>query len=507
MPQGVLPYKYDVEQKATGMTALAGLPAYLDLVHALRLDDAADRCLGLRAGSQGWTDGQVVNSLILLNLAGGDRVEDVTTLEADEGFRRIMETCLGRGLPRSERRTLQRRWRKERKRAVPSPTAIFRYLNTFHKAEWNKHQVHGQSWIPSDIGSLAGFATMNATMLAFAQRNAPQETVTLDMDATLIETFKRSALRCYKGFKSYQPLNVWWAEQEMLVHTEFRNGNVPAGFEQLRVLEQALALLPAGVQRVRLRSDTAGYQHELLRYCETAANARFGRIEFAIGCPVDASFKRAVAALPASAWKPLHRVEGDRRIETGREWSEVWRVTDGSGTSKHSPIYRYLATRERLEEQLTLPGIETTQTYSFPTLEMGGVRYKVFGTVSNMDWAGDELLRWLYERCGKSEQAHSALKNELAGGTLPSGLFGANAAWWWIAVLAFNVNAIMKHVVLGGEWKTKKMKAIRFNLINVAGRVLQHARQWLIRLGAAHPAFELLIYIRERILSMVAEPT
>jgi len=99
------------------------------------------------------------------------------------------------------------------------------------------------------------------------------------------------------------------------------------------------------------------------------------------------------------------------------------------------------------------------------------------------------------------------LKNELAGGTLPSGLFGANAAWWWIAVLAFNVNAIMKHLVLGGEWKTKKMRSIRFNIINVAGRVLQHARQWLIRLGANNPAIDILVYIRERIAAMALVPT
>ena len=507
MPQGVLPFKYDVEHNATGMTALAGLPAYLDLGHILRLNDAADQHIGLRNGSQGWTDGQIITALILLNLAGEDCVEDVKSLENDEGFRRIMETCLGRELPRSERRALQRRWRKERKRSVPSPTSIFRYLSSFHKSEWDACQVQGSSWIPSDIGALAGFAKMNASMLSFVQRNAPHETATLDMDATLVESFKSLALFCYKGYKSYQPLNVWWAEQEMFVHTEFRAGNVPAGFEQLRVFDQSLALLPEGVKRVRLRSDTAGYQHNLLRYCETAANARFGRIEFAIGCPVDASFKRSVAALPESAWKPLHRIVDGSRIDTGREWAEVWHVTNGPGMSKHSPVYRYLATRELLEEQRTLPGIEKAETYPFPTLEMAGVRYKVFGVVSNMDLAGDELIRWLYERCGKSEQAHGALKNELAGGTLPSGLFGANAAWWWIAVLAFNVNAIMKHLVLGGEWKTKKMKSIRFNIINVAGRVLQHARQWLIRLGANNPAIDILVYIRERIAAMALVPT
>ena len=62
------------------------------------------------------------------------------------------------------------------------------------------------------------------------------------MDATLIETHKRDALPCYKGFKAYQPLNCWWAEQGVMLYSEFRDGNVPAGHEQLRVLQEACAI-------------------------------------------------------------------------------------------------------------------------------------------------------------------------------------------------------------------------------------------------------------------------
>jgi hypothetical protein len=43
-----------------------------------------------------------------------------------------------------------------------------------------------------------------------------------------------------------------------MLHTEFRDGNVPAGYEQLRILKEALTYLPAGIKKVRLRSDTAG---------------------------------------------------------------------------------------------------------------------------------------------------------------------------------------------------------------------------------------------------------
>ena len=36
------------------------------------------------------------------------------------------------------------------------------------------------------------------------------------------------------------------------------------------------------------------------------------------------------------------------------------------------------------------------------------------------------------------------MKDDLAGGKLPSDDFGENASWWWIMILAHNLNAMMK---------------------------------------------------------------
>ena len=69
---------------------------------------------------------------------------------------------------------------------------------------------------------------------------SPEATATLDMDATVIATKKEQSFHCYKGYKSYQPINTWWSEQEIILHTEFRDGNVGAGYEQLRVLKEAV---------------------------------------------------------------------------------------------------------------------------------------------------------------------------------------------------------------------------------------------------------------------------
>ncbi len=273
MAQGVLPFKYEAEKKTTGMTALAGLPAYLDLAKVIGLSKSIQKHLKIREGGQGWTDSQIVLSLILLNLAGGDCVEDIKVVEADDGFCEVLKKAEMHGLRRKVRRALLRRWRKERTRAVSSPSAIFRYLEKFHDNEQEKYRQSGKAFIPEPNEHLRGLLGVNRDLAAFTSVQGSESTATLDMDATLVATSKANALFCYKGYKSYQPLNTWWAEQEIILHTEFRDGNVPAGFEQLRVFKEALECLPEKVKQVRLRSDTAGYQHNLLRYCAQGLTA------------------------------------------------------------------------------------------------------------------------------------------------------------------------------------------------------------------------------------------
>jgi hypothetical protein len=507
MPQGVLPFKYEAEKQQSGLTALGGLPAYLDLAHVAGLRKAAGEYLAVRRDSQGWTDGQMVTALVLLNLAGGDCVADLDVLESDEGFCKVVRRVGHHGLPRKERRELERRWPKEKKRTLPSESAVFRYLGSFHDPGQEEAREEGQAFIPAPNTHLAGFAKVNRSMLGFLQTNRPCATATLDMDATLVETHKSEALFGYKGFRCYQPLNTWWAEQEVIVHTEFRDGNVPAGYKQLRVFKEALTCLPQGVEKVRLRSDTAGYQHELLRYCEQGENESFGRIEFAIGCDVTREFKKAVAEVSEDQWHPIHIIRNHERVESGTEWAEVCFVPNGMGHSKKSPVYRYLAKRTLLKTQQTLPGVEQNdEDLPFPTMSLEEKRYKVFGIVTNMDWNGERLIHWHHERCGKSEEAHAVMKDDLAGGKLPSGNFGANAAWWWIMILALNLNNIMKSLVLGGEWRTKRLKAIRFTLINLPGLVAHRARMLMVRLSERHPGFGLLLAIRQKIGELLPAP-
>jgi len=117
------------------------------------------------------------------------------------------------------------------------------------------------------------------------------------------------------------------------------------------------------------------------------------------------------------------------------------------------------------------------------------------------------LLLNHHKRCGKSEEAHAVMKEDLAGGTLPSGKFGKNAAWWWIMMLAFNLNTAMKNLVLQDSWAAKRMKALRFSLINLPARVIERSRRLFIRLTKGHPSLEALLTARKRIMELAYLPS
>ena len=502
MAQGVLGFQYEAEPSKSDLTGFAGLPIYLELIKLTGLAGSIRRYVKV-AGRQGWLDVQMIVALLSLNLCGGDRVEDLERLEKDQGFSKVVRRVEGALLSRRERRSLGGRFRRGRRRGLPSASALSAWLERFHDEAEEDKRVSGTAFIPGSKDGLRGLWQVNRDLVSFLQSHRREVTATLDQDATLVETHKRQAAYCYKKFKAYQPLNTWWAEQGVFLHSEFRDGNVPAGHQQLRVLKEALSCLPASVSKVYLRSDTASYQQDLLLYCGEGENERFGVIEFAVGADVTQEFRRAVLAMPAAAWQPLpRRFEGELQ-ETGQEWAEVCYVPNWAGHSRKRADYRFLAIREPLE-QLDLGDGDQLP---FPSEDFAGKgRYKLFGVVTNRRLPGDEVIWWYRERCGKSEEAHAVQKDDLAGGTLPSGRFGANAAWWAIMGLAHNLNAVMKRLVLGPQWVARRMKSLRFALIGLPGRVIERSRRLIIRLPADHPGLDLVLGARRTILALARAP-
>ena len=136
-------------------------------------------------------------------------------------------------------------------------------------------------------------------------------------------------------------------------------------------------------------------------------------------------------------------------------------------------------------------------------MQMGEGRwYKVTGVVTNRDLPGDELIRWYRQRCGKGEEAHSVLKGGPCGGQAAVGEVRVERRVVGHRGVGVQSELGDERLVLGGEWVSRRLKAVRFGIINLAGRVVRHARKLIIRLARGHPSYDLLVSARQRIAAL-----
>ncbi len=201
--QGVLPFRYESERNNNGRTSLAGLMAWADLAEAIGFARAfRSRLSGIvRRRRSGWSEADVVQALVFLKLAGGESVEDLRWLAKDRGFCRVMGKAMALGLGRKQRLRIEKEVLKGRRSVLPSPSAMFRFLNGFYDEEEMSKRDVGKSWIPAKSAGLKALELVNRDLLTEVQRRSPSDVATLDMDATLVETNKKQALHCYKGFQ------------------------------------------------------------------------------------------------------------------------------------------------------------------------------------------------------------------------------------------------------------------------------------------------------------------
>ena len=60
-------------------------------------------------------------------------------------------------------------------------------------------------------------------------------------------------------------------------------------------------------------------------------------------------------------------------------------------------------------------------------------------------------------------------------------------------IFSMDINRIVKQVALGKSWMSRRMKAIRFSLINIPGRIVERSRELIIRLAKNRQTFALFV--------------
>ena len=241
-------------------------------------------------------------TVILLNLLGLASCDDVEHLRDDKVLGDLCGSMKAHHGSRSRMDS-----------AFPSPPALRKWL----------HEV-GES-----KASLRSVKELIYGPLHYIQERKVQKIATLDMDATFIPTCRGGAPYNYKSERSNEAFNVYWLEQDMILNSEYTTGNVSPRKDQLGLLRRSLQHLPRGVKQVKLRADSAGYDRELIRYCNEGKSP-YGVIGFCISVPMYSEFRRSLRKIPEGAWK---------RYDKDSWWAEVNIVPNRLCLSKRTRRY------------------------------------------------------------------------------------------------------------------------------------------------------------------------
>jgi hypothetical protein len=105
-----------------------------------------------------------------------------------------------------------------------------------------------------------------------------------------------------------------------------------------------------------------------------------------------------------------------------------------------------------------------------PAPHMHGGEVEHFAIVTNRPdpegGSGLDLIRWQRGKAGTVEHTHHVLTNELAAEALPSQRFGANAAWFCLEVMLYNLLSALEQVALPEALHNAWPKRLRFLLFN-----------------------------------------
>jgi Transposase DDE domain group 1 len=445
-------FEMDPEPAPEMLTAMGGIPLVVQAFRSLGLPASVKRYVHVKERERGYDEATFVESFVLLNAAGGECLDDFSRLREDPGLAELIG------------------------HAIPSPEAARHFLYQLHdegKIVAAKQQLGlGQvAYIPGENEPLQGLGQVNGDLVAaLGQRCPDQRIATVDLDSTIIESRKREALPTYEGERGYQPMLAVWAEMDVVLADQFRDGNVPAMMDPLPVVQAAYAVMPPTVQRFYFRGDSACHEYRLIRWLgdERREGGPQGCIGFAISARMSEALHAAILALPEGAWKADPKDAED--AEGQRDYAEVPFVPGERTEKKDLQPWRYVVVRVR-KRQGELFG--------------DGSAMKHFAVVTNIwDWSPVKLMQWHREKAGTIEKVNDVIKNDLGAGVLPCGRFGANAAWLRLAILTHNVLTALKRLALPAELLAARPKRLRFLIFNTPGRVIHHARRMLLRWAA-----------------------
>ena len=283
---------------------------------------------------------------------------------------------------------------------------------------------------------------------------------TLFIDPTMIEANKYDAAKSYMGFKGYRPIIAALNEIPIILFHEFRNGNVSGA--TLEVLKEIFNLMPKGKRIKHVSIDSEFYSSEVIKFLEEK------NVTFTISADKTSSMRETIKRIDNwSEFKTIDGIMTDRLIGENiycMEKSDPFRIVALKWMKKESDLF-----------------------------EKDPYCYHVIAT--NLGIPKEEVI-YEYNKRVSIEQVIKELKIGIGLEDIPTGDYFANSLFFAIGVLVYNTTVIIKLHLLPEEYRNKTIETIRWSIVEIAGRLINHGRGLVLLLASTID--KLLLYERMR---------
>ena len=323
-------------------------------------------------------------------------------------------------------------------------------------------------------GQLAGLKRTNRFLARQLIVRSDKNDFTLDVDATMIETRKQCAEMSYLGCRAFEALLSFIAELDLCVACDYRQGSVSPGSGIKRQLLAVNRLLKSCGKRLRqLRSDSAGYTSDVINTCNELG------VTFTITADQDAAVVKLIRkAQKQGGWTRLFRPDGK---PTDRWYKTAIHCMEKTEKSFTLIILRWPNPRQDLFRP---------EPYCYHVIATNDDNPKVYEVI------------WFHNGRSDAENYNKELKGGFGMDYAPCRSLAADAVYFEIGVLAYNLTIAVKRLLLGGDWVRRTIASLRWRLLVTAGKVVRHGRQLILRVHESH--FELFKSVRAQVTLLSA---
>lgn len=240
-----------------------------------------------------------------------------------------------------------------------------------------------------------------------------------------------------RGRPSYHPLFCFEGQTGDCWAGELYPGNIHPASIAIPFLEAAIAKLPRPIRRKYFRGDSAFFDGKVVDFHNSHG------IGYAIAARMTSPIKRRLS--------DLEYEQVSRHVDIAEFTYQPYRWTKAE---------RFIVIRRPLPEE---------PSWQLSLFKMGKYTYHVL--VTNLRLKPINVWRF-YNRRATAELVIRELKEAYATGKIPTKFFGANAAFFQISLLAYNLLNWFKRLCLPSDHQRMTLQSIRYRLLVVPAELV-----------------------------------